>query len=184
VLAACAALLVGVVALVLTLLPAHISYGGPVPFGFSYKGLYRVAPDAGEDVKVERRTAGGRLLDSFAVTPLRLPPYTGGLSGELPLYAVGYIHGLSRRYAGFELRGEGKTRVNMAPAYNIYYTARLAGQKMYGRDVLLVPEHPGARAGVAIRMLSAADANGQVTSPLLLATAGVLYKPLRTFSFN
>ncbi len=184
VMAGAAALVVGVVALTLTLLPAHISYGGPVPFSFSYRGLHRVAPQAGADVQVERRSTSGRLLDSFAVAPLKLPPYEGGLSGELPLYAVGYIHALSTKYAGFELQGEGKTRVNTAPAYNIYYSVLVAGQRVYGRDVLLVPERPGAREGVSIRMLTSPLSSRQVTSPLLVATAGLLYKPLRTFSFS
>lgn len=184
VLALAAAFVVGVAALVLTLLPARISYGGPAPFSFSYRGLYRVAPTVGGDVKVERRSASGRLLDSFAVAPLRLPPYAGGLSGELPLYSVGYIRALASRYEGFRLQGEGKTRVNTAPAYNIYYSVRLAGQRMYGRDVLLVPERQGAREGVAIAMLTSPQSSAQVTSPLLVATAGLLYKPLRTFSFS
>ena len=184
VLAGVAAFVVGVAALTLTLLPAHISYGGPVPFSFSYRGLFREAPSAGEDVKVARRSTSGRLLDSFAVSPLTLPPYGGTLSGELPLYAVGYIHSLSARYAGFELRGEGKTRVATVTAYNIYYSVLLAGRRMYGRDVLLVPERPGARKGLAISMLTSPHSSGQVTSPQLVATAGLLYKSLRTFSFN
>jgi hypothetical protein len=184
VLALAAAFVVGLGALVLTLLPAHISYAGPVPFGFSYRGLYRVAPDAGEDVKVARHSASGRLLDSFAVSPLTLPPYVGALSGELPLYSVGYIHSLSARYAGFQLRGEGKMRVNTTPAYSIYYSVRVAGRKMYGRDVLLVPDRPGTRRGVAISMLTSPRSSKQVTSPLLVATAGLLYEPLRTFSFS
>lgn len=70
------------------------------------------------------------------------------------------------------------------PAYNIYFTAQVKGREMYGRDVLLVPERPGARQGVTIAMLTSPTANAQVTSPLLVATAGVLYQPLRTFSFN
>jgi hypothetical protein len=185
VLALAAAFVVGVAALVLTLLPARISYGGPVPFSFSYRGLYRVAPEPGGDVKVARRgSTSGRLLDSFAVAPLRLPPYAGGLSGELPLYSAGYIRALARRYEGFQLQGEGKTRVNTLPAYNIYYSVRLHGQRMFGRDVLLVPERSGARDGVAIAMLTWPRSNAQVTSPLLVATAGLLYKPLRTFSFS
>jgi hypothetical protein len=184
VLALAAAFVVGLTALVLTLLPARISYGGPVPFSFSYRGLHRVAPDVGGDVKVERRSASGRLLDSFSVAPLRLPPYAGGLSAELPLYSVAYIRALARRYPGFQLQGEGKTRVNTAPAYNIYYSVLVAAQRMYGRDVLLVPERPGAREGVAIAMLTSPQSSAQVTSPLLVATAGLLYKPLRTFGFN
>jgi hypothetical protein len=182
--AAAVALLVGVAGLVLTLLPAHISYAGPVPYGFSYRDLHRVAPDAGGEVKVERRGAHGRLLDSFAVAPLTLPSYTGELSGELPLYAVSYIRALARRYPGFELRGEGKTHLNLTPAYNIYYSLLLAGHRMYGRDVLIVPGGPGARAGVAIAMLASPRSSAQATSPLLVATAGVLYEPLHTFGFD
>ena len=56
---------------------------------------------------------------------------------------------------GFVLRGEGKTRVNTVPAYAVSYTAQIAGRTVYGRDILLLPEQPGARAGVHIVMLSA-----------------------------
>lgn len=178
---------VGVVALAigaaLTLENAHYARGGPAPFSFSYRGLYRVTPGPGEYVRV-RGPAHGPLRHSFAVGPLRLPPYAGGLSGELPLYAARYIDGLRHRYAGFVLRGEGKTRVNTVPAYDIAYTARLAGQMVWGRDVLLLPERPGARAGVHITMLSAPHADSEITSPLLVGTAGVLERPLETFSIG
>jgi hypothetical protein len=184
VIAAAALLVVGAAALVLTLLPARISYGGPTPFSFSYKDLYRTAPDPGGYVKVARFTPSGRLEDSFAVEPLTLPPYQGEQSGAEPLYASGFVRSLAAHSQGFELLGEGKTRVNLAPAYNIFYTTLVGGQTMYGRDVLLVPERPGARAGVVIVMLTSPTANEQVTSPLLVASAGVLYEPLRTFSFD
>ena len=82
------------------------------------------------------------------------------------------------------LRGEGKTRVNTVPAYAVAYTAQIAGRTVYGRDILLLPEQPGARAGVHIVMLSAPTANSQVTSPLLVGTAGVLERPLETFTFG
>ena len=152
-------------------------------FSFSYRGLYRTAPAPGGYVRVQRQTHG-RLEDSFAVAPLRLPAYAGGLSGELPLYASSYIRGLSEKYRGFVLRGEGKTRVNTVPAYNVFYTATLQGREMYGRDVLLLPERQGVRDGVAIEMLSAPTANSQVTSPLEVASAGVLERPLKTFTFD
>jgi hypothetical protein len=165
----------------LTLESAHYAHGGPAPFSFSYRGLYRTAPAAGEYVQVQR-VAHGRLEDSFAVGPLRLPRYTTSLSAELPLYAASYIAGLRHRYAGFVLRGEGKTRVNTVPAYAVAYTAQIAGRTVYGRDVLLLPEQPGARAGVHIAMLSVP--RPQVTSPLLVGTAGVLELPLETFTFG
>jgi hypothetical protein len=182
--AAAVALTVAVTALVLALLPAHVTYGGPVPYGFSYRDLYRTAPDPGGEVKVARYGAGGHLKDSFAVAPLLLGPYEGQLSGELPLYASGYVRTLAARYPGFKLVGEGKTRVNQLSAYNIYFAAAVQGRAMYGRDVLLVPEDPGARRGVVISMLTAPSANAQVTSPLLVASQGVLSEPMRTLSFR
>jgi hypothetical protein len=177
-------LLALVLAVALTLDNATFSQGGKVPFSFSYRGLYRIAPDPGGFVKVQRRRSDGRLEDSFAVEPLRLPPYSGELWGELPLYAAGYVRALSQRYADFVLRGEGKTKVNTVPAYNIFYTAVLEGQSMYGREVLLLPERPGARTGVDIVMLTSPTASSQVTSPLQVATAGVLMRPLKTFTFG
>jgi hypothetical protein len=165
----------------LTLENAHYSHGGAAPFSFSYRGLYRTAPAAGEYVQV-RSPAHGPLRDSFAVGPLRLPPYSTSLSAELPLYAASYIVGLGHRYAGFVLRGEGKTRVNTVPAYTIAYTAQIAGRTVYGRDVLLLPERPGVRAGVHIVMLS--SPSPRLTSPLLVGAAGVLERPLETFTFG
>jgi hypothetical protein len=185
VLGACAALAALVVAAVLTLENAHYSHAGRVPFGFSYRSLYRTAPDPGGYVKVTRRGTGGRLKDSFAVAPLSLPPYAGELSGELPLYAAGYIARLQRRYRGFELFSEGKTRVNTIPGYQVAYTARVQGQTMWGRDVLLPPPHPrGVREGVQITMLTTPTADPKVDSPLEVASDGVLLRPVKTFAFG
>ncbi len=80
------------------------------------------------------------------------------------------------------LRGEGKTRVNTVPAYNIFYTARIEGREMYGRDVLLLPERQGVRDGVALELLTLPSAG--VTSPLEVATAGVLDRPVETFTIS
>jgi hypothetical protein len=182
------AALVGLVALLigaaLKLENARFSHGGKVPFSFSYRSLDRVAPDPGGFVKVQRRASDGRLLDSFAVGPLRLPPYSGGLSAALPLYAAGYIRSLESRYRDFVLESEGKTRVNTVPAYNVEYTATVEGRTMFGRDVLLVPQRPGARDGVVIVMLTSPTADSKVTTPLEVASDGVLLRPLKTFTFG
>jgi hypothetical protein len=175
------ALLVGVA---LTLENAGFSHGGKLPFSFAYRSLYRVAPDPGGYVKVQRRRADGTLEDSYAVEPLLLPPYSGELSGELPVYAAGHIRSLEQRDTGFVLRGEGKTRVNAVPAYQVLYTAVVEGRTMYGRDVLLLPELHGAREGVEIVMLTSPTANSQVDSPLEVASTGVLLRPLKTFTFG
>jgi hypothetical protein len=176
------------VAAALTLEDAKFSHGGPVPFSFAYRDLYKTAPDLGGYVKVQRRSSDGRVADSFAVRPLQLPPYAGGLSGELPLYAAGYIRELRRRYMGFVLRGEGKTRVNTVPAYNIFYTAILEGRKMSGRDVLLLPDRAGERQGVDISMLTLAAhvqrGRSRAVLPSEVASAGVLATPLKSFTLG
>src|SRR6202034_3982543 len=73
--AAGAGIVVLAVAAALALWPATYSHGGAAPFHFSYRGLYRTTPEPGQFVRIVRRS-GGRLEDSFAVAPLRLPPYS------------------------------------------------------------------------------------------------------------
>src|SRR2546422_708718 len=75
--AACAVAVAVIVAAVLTLENATYAHGGRVPFSFSYRSLYRVKPDPGGYVKVQRRRPAGSLEDSFAVEPLTLPRYSG-----------------------------------------------------------------------------------------------------------
>ena len=173
-----------VIAVVLTLENAHYSQGGSAPFSFSYRGLFRVKPDEGDYVKLERHNSDGRLEDSFAVRPLLLPQYAGWQTGALPLYAASYIRALRSRDADFVLRSDGKTRVNAVPAYQVQYTATVQGQTMWGRDVLLLPQQPGARKGVDIVMLTTPTADPKVTSPLEVASDGVLLRPLKTFTLG
>lgn len=182
--AAAALLVVVVAALVLTLLDSTYSHGGRVPFSFSYRGLYKTTPEPGGYVRIDGRSSSGALEYSFGVRPLTLPPYSGDLSGELPLFASAYITQQAHRRSGFVLRGEGKTRVAGLSAYEILYTALVEGRTMYGRDVLLLPERPGVREGVSIVMLTAPGANRQVTGPMEVATSGVLERPLRSFTIG
>ncbi len=164
----------------LNLLDASYSHGAPVPFGFKYKGLYRTAPDPGGYVKVTR-VAGGRLEDSYAVAPLRLGAYGGNLSGALPLAAAGYLRTLEHRFAGFRFEGEGKTRISSTlGGYEVLYSATVDGREMHGRDVMLLPEHAGAREGVVVEMLSSEPVT--VSEPV--ASSGVLEVPLKSFSFG
>jgi hypothetical protein len=178
--------LVAVLAAVgLTLANTTYSHGGPVPFSFNYRDLYRVAPERGGYVRVQSRWPDGALKYSYAVDPLRLPPYTGALTGEMPIYAASYIRALSRTYRGFDLRGEGKTKIsNTLTGYQVAYWADVEGREMYARDVLLMPERPGVREGVDIHMLTAPGASPQVLSPLEVGETGVLLRPLKNFSFG
>ena len=177
------ALLAILVGAALTLVNSSYSQSGPVPFGFDYRDLYKVPAGPGQYVQV-RAPSHGRLRESFAVGPLRLPSYKGSLSAELPVYASSYIDELRHVDAGFVLRGEGKTRVNTVPAYDILYTRKILGSTYYGRDVLLLPGHAGARLGVRITMLSEPHADPRVTSPTSVGTTGTLELPLETFTIG
>jgi hypothetical protein len=178
------ALAAAAVALALTLQSASFSHSGSVPFSFSYKDLYRVPADPGAYVKIQSRGSGGALRYSYEVYPLRLGPYSGALSGELPRYATGYIRALGARDHGFLLRGEGKTRVHTMPGYQVLYTTDVEGREMLGRDVLLAPERTGVREGVEIVMLTSPTASSQIKAPGEVATTGVLLRPLKTFTFG
>ena len=175
------ALLVGGV---LALLNASYSRGGATPFHFSYRGLYRAAPEPGGYVRV-RSPARGALKYSFAVNPLRLPPYSGPAAAEVPIYASGYIRALRASHPDLVLQGEGKARLSSTlGGYQIAYTATISGRRMMVRDVLLVPERAGVRDGLQIVMLTAPGADSQITSPLEIASTGVLQRPLKTFAFS
>jgi len=169
----------------LTLENAKFSHGGSVPFSFSYRDLYRVAPEPGGFVKVESRWPDGALKYSYAVDPLKLPAYSGELTGEIPLYELVYARRLSQRYSDFELRGTGKTRVNsVLTGYQVLFTADIEGRKMYGRDVLLLPQRTGVREGVVVAMLTSPSASAQVSSPMEVGETGVVLRPLKTFAFG
>jgi hypothetical protein len=177
----CALALVAGVTVVLNLLDTRFTHRGRVPFSFSYKGLSRTKADPGGYVKVARRSGDGRLEDSYAVAPLSLPGYGGSVTGVLPLAAARYAGRLARRFAGFRLEGEGKTKISASlSGYALSYSALVEGRKLYGRDVMLVPERPAQREGVVVEMLSAEPAT--VTKPV--ASGGVLEKPLKSFSFG
>jgi hypothetical protein len=57
---------------------------------------------------------------------------------------------LARELPGFELRGEGKARVNDAPGYQLRYRSGPADRRTLGLDIFLVPED-GDREGVLLR---------------------------------
>lgn len=169
---------------VLTLEDSVISHGAPLRFSFSYKGLYRTAPEPGGYARVARSRAG-HLEDSFAVAPAHLPPYRGSITGELPLWSTGVVAALQRRYGqDFAFVGEGYSLLGKRSVYNILFTLQRGGLAYYGRDVLFTPEHAGARHGALITMLSAVGESRQVTGPAHVGGTGVLQRPLETFSLG
>ena|ERR1700722_3748657 len=172
-------LLALMIALVLSLLNASYSHGGVVPFSFEYRSLYKTAPNPGGFVKVAR-SSGGKLEDSYAVAPLAIGSYNGSVTGELPLAAAVYARTLATRFPAFRQEGEGKTRISSTLAgYQVLYSALVDGQRLHGRDVILIPHH-GASEGVVVEMLS----NEPATVSKPVASSGVLETPLKTFAFG
>jgi hypothetical protein len=185
VIAAAVGVVVVLAAAALTFVNTSYSHGGEVPFSFNYRDLYRTRPDRGGYVKVQARRPDGSLKYSFAVDPLRLPPYAGEQAAELPLYASGAIDELRAGAPGFELRGEGKITINkQLVGYSVMYTTMVEGRAMYAREVLLLPPGLGVRDGVRITLLTAPGASSQIVSPLEVGASGVLNPPLKTFAFG
>ena len=81
----------------------RISHGGPVPFGFSYKRLYRTRPDPGGYVKVaalDGRSPGGLLRGGASVAARPTGARSSG--GCSAVRDSGYIRALAGRYRDFE----------------------------------------------------------------------------------
>ena len=127
----------------------------PVTFNFAYGPQFERVARAGALVFL-RHDDGTLFLDSYAVRPLTLPSYRGAAAGVLPVYADGYLRTLRRRYAKFELVGEGRARINNAIGYQLTFRALSGtGRRLYGGHLLLVEEDvAGLRRGVVIELES------------------------------
>lgn len=191
--AAAAIVALGCVALVIAVVlrqeNAHYHQGGPVPFHFSYRGLYRTAPPPGDWVAVSHVGGGGRLDESFAVGPLTVAPYSGLVNAALPLDAIPVIKRLARTYPDFVLTGEGVERTNIVAGtnnpsgYQITFQTVMDGAGYFGRVVLLLPPTPGARTGVLQTMLVRAAGSGvDVAHPV--GSNGPLNLPFASFAFG
>jgi hypothetical protein len=163
---------------------SFVHRGAPVSFNLNYPSPLRaVSPPAGADLRLEQRTSAGCLVAWFEVDRLALGPYSGEISGQLPVFASTYIAGLARRVPGFLLQSEAKTRINLIAGYSITYSGQIAGGLMYGRVVLLVPALTGQRNGVILNMGIRPSASVDY-SPDAVGSADVLQKPLRSFRFG
>lgn len=155
---------------------------GPVQFNLRYsEGLDRMTPRREELLRLEARR-GDLFVQSFAVSPLRLPPYRGEVVGYLPLFAAREIDALRQRFSEFELVRDGKTRVNEAPGHSILFQARLGRRRLYGRSIMLPELGPGSRDGV--RLLLLATPAGGVSKAADVGVRGVVKRPYRTFRFG
>jgi hypothetical protein len=101
----------------------------------------------GELMRIEGKR--GKLSISVVVRPLRLPRYDGDVThGLLPVYADRFADEQAKILPGFQLVAEGRARVNNGVGYEIGFQSVRPGMRVYGRDVLLVPDDPEEGRGL------------------------------------
>ncbi|MCP9490828.1 MAG: hypothetical protein MSC31_13280 [Solirubrobacteraceae bacterium MAG38_C4-C5] len=150
----------------------------PFTFNLTYGDEFeRVQGDGALDL--ERVREDGLFVSSFAVRDLTLPPYEGNAAGVLPLLATFHVRELRERFEGFELVEEGRTRVNFVPGYEVVFQYDLGERTVYGRDVFLVPEVPGLRAGAQLE-LRATPTSGTPNAESI-GDVGAIRLPFRSF---
>ena len=110
----------------------------------------RAAPGS-ELLRVAGRRGGVDL--QVTVSPLRIPAYGPGTgSAYLPLFADGYLARRRAELDRFALLEEGKQRRDVLPGYMVVYRSGPPGRETIWRDTMLIPEEPGTREGVVLRM--------------------------------
>lgn len=170
----------------------------PLSFHFDRVRTLQTSKPNGAYIQLER-TVDGRLSARFTVSPMKLEPHAGLLSGYLPILATELERGAARRYENFRLQFEGRARVNAVEGYQYAFTARVrepghAPRVLFGRVVMLPepydtgePDKPYPTGetptrGVLITMLAttldAADA------PIRVGDEGVLQRSFRSFRFG
>jgi hypothetical protein len=161
---------------------AYLHSGTPV-FNLRYSGgaMHRSPPKPGILFQLLGRR-GDLFLQSLTVRPLHLPPYRGAVSGLLPVFAEPHVQAVSRRFSDFFPLDEGKARVGDAPGYQVGFRAKLDGRTVYGREVLIVPNEPGARDGVVITILQTNASGAHSVDDV--GTVGAIKKPYRSFRFG
>jgi hypothetical protein len=154
----------------------------PVTFNFAYGPQLERYAEPGARVALRRR-AGGRLLESFVVRDLVLPPYRGAVGGMLPLWADGYMDRLRAAHRDYRFVSEGRTRINNGVGYSVTFRSTTGGRTLYVRHFLIVPELPdGQRRGVVLE-LKATFAAGTPNADSV-GLYGQIKMPLRSFRFG
>jgi hypothetical protein len=111
--------------------------------------LHEVAPQGDELVRLQGRR--GRMAVTIAVEPLRLPPAEGDVAhGLLPEFASGHVEELRAQLDDFELRQEGRARVNGAPSYEVRFSTGPDGRKTFGNDLMILPTEENAAGALLV----------------------------------
>jgi hypothetical protein len=126
-------------------------HDGDPTFNLVYNNnrLNEAAPRADELVRLQGRR--GRMAVTIAVQPLQLPPAEGDIAhGVLPEFASGHIEELRESLPNFELRQEGRARVNGAPGYEVRFSTGPARHKTFGNDLMILPTEEDAAGALLV----------------------------------
>ena len=160
----------------------YVHRSDPV-FNLRYAAAFKkLEPRRGELLQIRRKGPRGRVLDTFSVRRLRLPPYRGDVNGLLPVYAESVLAQLRNAYPGLKLLEEGKARVNLVAGYYLLFRVGKGRKRMFGREVLLPQPKPGARDGV--RMALRTFKGSGVATARDLGAHGALKTPYRSFRYG
>jgi hypothetical protein len=158
----------------------------PIAYNLVYpSALERVRPRGRETLRLQT-PRGTEARQSFAVTPLRLPPYHGDATGILTLMSANLIHQMRATIPGFVWRGDGRVNYNRQPGYEILFQAKVGGRTTYGRRTLLVPGGDitlTPREGVDI-MIMAARSPAVPRVDAVATRSGALKTAIRSFRFG
>lgn len=155
----------------------------PVAFNLLYTSASRrAAPEGRETFRLVSKP-GNPAPYEFTVTPLRLPPYKGDVSGQLTFMSAGLIDRMRKTIPGFVWRGDGRVNVNQQPGYQIVYQAKVGGKTVYGKRILLVKGYdPPPREGLDITMQAARS--GAIPSADAVGLNGPLKTSYRSLRFG
>lgn len=160
----------------------------PVAFNLIHRADFDpVDPRPGELLRLEGVLPGrSGARESFTVRPLTVAPFRGDISAAYLLLASRRLAELRAADPAVRYRGEGKTRINLIPGYQLTYQTRRAGRLVYGKRFFLVPEpgdgEPQGREGVELTLL--APYSGQTPNPAAVGSDVLLKAPLRSFRFG
>ena len=143
----------------------RFSYDGPeVPaFSFSYEDLDRVEPRRGELAALRKPGSGAAFEMQVTAEPLAFEPSPEPVGGSLPLAADRFRRSAERRFPGFTLLEEGRTRLEITrgiEAYQLGFTADApAGTKgiLIGKTYLIPPDAEDGDRGVALTIVERTD---------------------------
>jgi hypothetical protein len=149
----------------------------PVAFNFVYRRPFaKEQPQGTETARVGSQT------QTFAVSPLQLPPYQGDAAGFLPLYAAQQESAMARRFPGFVWRSDGRANINKQQGFEIVFQYRGDdGRLSYGRRIFLLP-NVTSRSGADI--LVTAPRSPAIVRADDVGHNGGLKTALRSFRFG